>query len=87
MANRKNPIRSQAGKIGGHVLHARNDSQEIASRARGGFRSKFEREVDPEGLLPEAERLRCAQHALKAHMAHLAIKSAKARSMRHGTHE
>ena len=41
--------------------------------------ARFEREVDPEGALPEVERKRRADHARKAHMARLALRSAQAR--------
>jgi hypothetical protein len=38
---------------------------------------KFEDQVDPERALPEDERNRRAEHALKAHMASLALKRSK----------
>lgn len=79
MAVRKDPVRAAAGKIGGHTLHARHDSREIAARARRGFLHRFEVEVDPDGILPEAERLRRAEQAKKAYMARLALKSAQSR--------
>ena len=44
--------------------------------------ARFEREVDPEGVLPEAERLRRAGHARRAHMARLSYRSAKVRAER-----
>lgn len=49
---------------------------------RKALRSKFEREVDPEGVLPEAERQRRAESARKAHFTRLALKSAQARRRR-----
>jgi hypothetical protein len=79
MARGKDPIRAQAGKIGGHRLHATHDSGEIAARARRGFLHRFEVEVDPDCLLHEAERQRRAEQAKKAYMAALALKSALAR--------
>jgi hypothetical protein len=42
--------------------------------------ARFEREVDPDGLLPIEERQRRAQNALTAYMARLALKSSQARS-------
>ena len=68
------------GRIGAHALHARRDSREITARARAAFLSRFERDVDPEGVLPEAERRRRAGHARRAYFARLALKSARARS-------
>lgn len=44
--------------------------------------ARFEREVDPDGVLPEAERRRRAEHLRKAHMQRLALASAKARRKR-----
>jgi hypothetical protein len=41
--------------------------------------SSFERQVDPNGELPEAERLKRAEAAKKAHFSRMALKSAKAR--------
>jgi hypothetical protein len=70
------------GRIGAYRLHATHDSRETTSRARAVFLSRFEREVDPDGALPEAERLRRAEMARKAHFARMALKSAKKRSRR-----
>jgi len=41
--------------------------------------ARFEREVDPDGVLPEVERLRRAEHARKAYMQKLALASAARR--------
>ena len=43
---------------------------------------RFEREVDPDGVLPTRERQRRAQHAMRAHMTRLALRSAQARQTR-----
>ena len=67
------------GRIGAHRLHATHDSRAITERARESFRARFEREVDPDGVLPEGERLRRAEHARKAYYTQLALKSAAAR--------
>jgi hypothetical protein len=71
--------RSLAGRLGAYVVHSRYDGLEITAAARAAFRSRFEREVDPDGVLPEAERLRRADMARKAHFARLALKSAQVR--------
>ncbi len=70
------------GRIGAYRLHATHDSREITSKARETFLGRFEREVDPDGTLPEAERLRRAEHAKKAYFSQLARKSAIARRAR-----
>jgi hypothetical protein len=57
------------------------DSRATTEPARRAFLSPgFEREVDPEGILPEAERLRRAAYARKAYFTRLALASAKARA-------
>jgi hypothetical protein len=40
---------------------------------------KFERQVDPDGVLAPAERARRAEHARKAHFKRMALKSAHVR--------
>jgi hypothetical protein len=53
-----------------------------AARTRPGtdaFLARFEKQVDPEGTLPEAERRRRAESAKKAYMTALAYKSSRAR--------
>jgi hypothetical protein len=72
--------RTLHARLAGHALHAKYGSDAIAARARKGFMAKFEREVDPDGVLPEAERQKRAEHAMKSHMQRLALKSARARS-------
>jgi hypothetical protein len=60
-------------------MHARNDARETTASARRAFDLRFEREVDPDGLLDPAERARRAKHAKAAYFTRLALKSAKAR--------
>jgi hypothetical protein len=59
--------RALRGRIGAYVLHSRYDSRELMKPARVAFESKFEREVDPDGVLPLSERLRRAEMARKAY--------------------
>lgn len=67
------------GRIGAHVTHSRHDGRELTAPARQAFLSKFERDVDPEGMLSPEERRRRAEHAKKAHFARLARLSAESR--------
>lgn len=77
--------RSLRASIGAHAVHARYDSRELTANARAGFMAKFLAEVDAVSPgLPDAERLRRAEHLLRAHMLRLALKSAKARRARKG---
>ena len=68
-----------AGRIGGLTKAARHSPSELTGPAQAGFLRRFRVEVDPEGILPEAERERRANAALRAHMARLAMASAEAR--------
>jgi hypothetical protein len=63
-------------------MHAQNDSRETSARGRAAFMESFEDQVDPDRVLPEAERKRRAAQARKAYFAGLAFKSAKARRQR-----
>jgi len=55
------------------------DRERQAAAGQGGLLAAFERQVDPDGVLPPAERARRAQSARTAHMLRLALASAKAR--------
>ena len=48
--------------------------------ARAAFRGSFEVQVDPNGVLTDAERQRRAEYARRAHMTRLALASSRARS-------
>jgi hypothetical protein len=77
--------RSLRGRIGAHTVHALHDSRELTANARAGFQARFLRQVDEASPgLPEAERLRRAEHLLRAHMQRLALRSSKARKARKG---
>lgn len=52
--------------------------------ARTAFAARFEREVDPLGVLAPAERALRAEAAMRAHMLRLAERSADARARRQG---
>lgn len=72
--------RSLRARIAAHSLHAHiADPSAHTAPARRAFLDRFEREVDPNGVLPEVERRRRAEHARKAYFAKLALKSAQAR--------
>jgi hypothetical protein len=66
-------------RIGAHAMHAKHDARETTAAARKAFLHRFERQVDPDGLLDAVERTRRAERAKKAYFAALALKSAKAR--------
>lgn len=75
--------RSLRGQIAAHTSWANTSDRSARTRnARAKFDERFEREVDPEGILPPEERAKRAENARKAHFARLAFKSAKARAAR-----
>src|SRR5687768_5516903 len=68
-------------RMAAHLLHARiTDPAAHTAPARAAFLSRFEREVDPAGVLDPAERARRAEHAKKAYFLRLALLSRKARA-------
>lgn len=71
---------SARGRVAAHTRWAHEtDRTEATAPARRGLMAKFEREVDPEGRLTEAERTRRAESLFNAHMARLSMKAAAAR--------
>ena len=74
--------RTLRARAAAYRLHSLYDSRELTAKARAAFQDRFLREVDPDGLLPEAERLRRAECARKAYYTALAAKSARARRTR-----
>ncbi len=74
--------RSLAGRVGAFSLHAQRDPRETTKNARKAFLARFERDVDPDGVLPAVERARRAEAARRAHFARMALKSAQARRHR-----
>lgn len=77
--------RSLRARIGAYSLHATHDGKETTAKARAAFLARFERDVDPDGVLDPAERAKRADAALKAHMARMALGRAKARATRKAT--
>jgi hypothetical protein len=65
---------------GGHVTIARHGAAAVASRAREGLWQKLLQQVDPEGVLPEAERVKRAEHLRTAHMKLIAFNREKSRA-------
>jgi hypothetical protein len=72
------------GRIGGLTAWSRHDAETMTGAAHRGFRARFEREVDPEGTLPPAERAERAERARRAWMLQLAAKSAAVRRKKTG---
>lgn len=56
------------------------DGLTVTAKARQTFLDQFELQVDPDHLLPVAERARRAEAARKAHFTRLALNSSKTRA-------
>lgn len=64
--------RSQRARIAANARWARSDGSEGTQAARDAFLAGFERQVDPEGRLDPAERLRRAESAKREHFQRMA---------------
>ena len=71
-------LRARAAAKAMHAKHGRSGTAGL----RRGFMRKFESQVDPDEVLPVAERQRRAQLALESHMIGLSVKAARARAER-----
>lgn len=69
-------------RLGAFAQHAAYDTRETTQAAREAFARRFEREVDPDGVLPLPERARRAEAAKRAYFQRLALRSAQARRKR-----
>jgi hypothetical protein len=74
--------RSLWARAAAYRLHSLYDSRVLTANARAAFRDRFVRQVDPDRILPEAERQRRAECARKGYYSALAAKSARARRRR-----
>jgi len=71
--------RSTRARLGAYALHASHDPRETTKPARAAFLSRFEREIDPDGVLSPEERTRRAEYARRDYFVRLALKSAASR--------
>lgn len=76
--------RSLRSRMAAYALHAKHDSRVTTKPARDAFMARFERQVDPDRILSEAERRRRAEAAKKAYFSALALKSSRVRGDRRG---
>jgi len=74
--------RTLQARAAAYRLHATHDPKETTKSARAAFSARFEREVDPEMVLPPAERARRAEAARRAYFTTLALRSSRARAQR-----
>jgi len=71
--------RSLRARLAAYALHAQHDPRETTANGRAAFLARFDREVDPEGLLEPDERRRRAEQARRAYFTRLSLAAAKAR--------
>lgn len=74
--------RSQRARIAALARWSKEDPAKNAERGQAGLIAKFEREVDPDGVLSDAERRRRAECRRREHLARLSYASSKAKSAR-----
>ncbi|HVM55302.1 MAG TPA: hypothetical protein VM262_19105 [Acidimicrobiales bacterium] len=84
---RRRPVtaeqRALYSRIGAHESWARTADRTARTKAaRDAAFARFEREVDPDGVLDPAERTRRAEHARQAHMLRMTARSLEARARR-----
>ena len=77
MADRHARLRAKIAAYSRWALTA--DATSATAPARSAFNARFDREVDPDGVLPAAERARRAECARRAYFTRLAYLSVKAR--------
>jgi hypothetical protein len=70
--------RSMRARMGALTVHAQGKTNTTAARAT--FLSRFETQVDPDGILPADERARRAEQARKLYFTDLAFKASRARA-------
>jgi hypothetical protein len=59
--------RSLRARLAAYALHAQHDPRETTANGRAAFLARFDRDVDPEGLLEPDERARRAEQARRAY--------------------
>lgn len=74
--------RTLRARLAAYAQHAQGRTSTRAGTT--AFMQRFERDVDPDGVLDPAERHRRAQLARRAHMTRLALKSSLARTKKGG---
>jgi hypothetical protein len=72
------------GQAGAYALWAKHDPRELSKAGRDAAWERFIQLVDPERILPEAERQRRAEAARRSHLSSIALKSVQARAQKAG---
>ncbi len=72
--------RTLRARAAAFAMHSQGKTNTKAATAAS--QGRFERQVDPEGVLSPAERARRADHARKAYMATLSLKASRAKTQK-----
>jgi hypothetical protein len=78
--------RTIAARIAANARWAREDPTVNAERGQRGLLARFEKEVDPNGVLDPAVRAKRAEHARRAHMLRLSLMARKTRTRKAADH-
>lgn len=74
--------RTLRARLGAYRLHALYDPKETTKKARAAFAARFDRQVDPDGVLSPVERARRADAARRAYFTELQLRSSQVRRSR-----
>ncbi len=77
--------RSLRARLAAHAMHAQHDARQTTANGRAAFRARFEREVDPDGVLEPEERRQRAEQARRAYFTRLSLAAVKARRAKRTT--
>lgn len=78
--------RAMHARLASRTSWAKTSDREQRTRpARTAFLARFEKQVDPDGVLPEIERAERAHQAFLAHMETMRLKSSLSRARRRQT--
>lgn len=72
--------RTIRARAAAYAMHAKHDRRQTTQKARTTFLARFERQVDPEGVLAPHERQRRAVSARQAYFYGLALRSSVVRA-------
>ena len=76
--------RALRARAAAYAMHAKHGSKKAALKGQAALLAKFERQVDPDGLLAPEERRHRALHARRAYMVSLALASSRSRRTKRG---
>ena len=78
-------LRAQAAAYERWARTPEAERQASGKRGQAGLLGRFEREIDPDGTLPPAERARQVDRLYRAHMARVRLARSKAGAARKGS--